>query len=69
MEDTYSTLYFDNFFTSPMLVTKLLEKRIYGIGIVRKYRKKTLPQWKQVSFSSETAWNGSIIVVGKKKKR
>ena len=31
--------------------------------------KKTWPQWKQVSFSSETAWNGSIIVVGKKKKR
>ena len=51
-----------------MLVTKLLEKKFMVLELFENTEKKTWPQWKQVSFSSETAWNGSIIVVGKKKK-
>ena len=31
LENTYCTVYFDNFFNSPLLISKLFEKGIYGI--------------------------------------
>jgi len=41
LKGTYCTLYFDNFFNSPLLVRKLLEERqIYAIGTARKDRKQ-----------------------------
>ena len=35
LRDTYCTLYFDNFFSSPTLIGKLFDDGIYGIGTVR----------------------------------
>ena len=35
MKDTNGYVYFDDFFTSPRLKTKLSENGIYGIGTVR----------------------------------
>ena len=58
----YSTLFFDNLFTSPMLVTKLREKkRIYGTGIVQTDRKKhdqNENRWLSVvkQYSSNEVW-------------
>jgi DNA excision repair protein ERCC-6 len=40
LENTYCTLFFDNFFSSPMLVAKLFDKGIYCIGTARSDRKK-----------------------------
>ena len=50
LRDTNCYVYFDNFFTSPMLMAKLLENGIYGIGTVRANRKHipTLKQNKQM---------------------
>ena len=31
-------LYFDNFFNSPILVEKLFDRRIYGLGTAQSYR-------------------------------
>ena len=42
LKDTNCYVYFDNFFTSPMLMAKLLENCIYGIGTVRANRKHML---------------------------
>ena len=39
LKDTNCYVYFDNFFTSPALMAKLLENDIYGIGTVRVNRK------------------------------
>ena len=39
LNDTYCTLFFDNFFNSPSLVETLYQCGIYGIGTVRKDRK------------------------------
>lgn len=39
LENTFCKLYFDNFFTSPALISKLFEKGIYCIGTVRTDRK------------------------------
>ena len=39
LQDTNCYVYFDNFFTSPTLMAKLLENGIYGIGAVRANRK------------------------------
>ena len=39
LEDTYSTIFFDNFFNSPSLIIKLFEKCLYGIGAARMDRK------------------------------
>ena len=38
LEGSYCTLYFDNFFSSPLLVSKLYEKGLYCVGTVRKDR-------------------------------
>ena len=35
LKDANCYVYFDNFFTSPMLMAKLLENGIYGISTVR----------------------------------
>ena len=50
LKDTNCCVYFDNFFTSSMLMAKLLENGIYGIGTVRANRKHmpTLKQNKQM---------------------
>ena len=50
LKDTNCYVYFDNFFTSPMLMAKLLENGIYGIGTVGANRKHipTLKQNKQM---------------------
>jgi len=40
LENSYCTVYFDNFFNSPTLVKKLFEKNIYAIGTVRSRRKQ-----------------------------
>ena len=39
LDDTYCTLVFDNFFSSPNLVQTLYDKNIYCIGTVRSNRK------------------------------
>ena len=39
LNDTYCTLFFDNFFNSTSLVETLYQRGIYGIGTVRKDRK------------------------------
>ena len=39
LNDTYCTLFSDNFFNSPSLVETLCQRGIYGIGTVRKDRK------------------------------
>ena len=77
LKDTNCYVYFDNFFTSPTLMAKLLENGIYGIGTVRANRKHmpTLKQDKQMkcgehdwqacqSFSA-TKWmdNKSVILL------
>jgi len=40
LEQTYCTLYFDNFFSSPLLINKLYENGIYAIGTARVNRKQ-----------------------------
>lgn len=39
LKDSYCTLYFDNFFTSPALVNELCDQGIYAVATVRKDRK------------------------------
>ena len=39
LNDTYCTLFFNNFFNSPSLVETLYQDGIYGIGTVRKDHK------------------------------
>ena len=39
LRDTYCTLHFDNFFSSPALIGKLFDDGIYGIATVRPNRK------------------------------
>ena len=41
LKDTYSYVYFDNFFMGPILIGKLLENGISGIGAVRENHKQT----------------------------
>ena len=40
LEQSFCTVYFDNFFNSPKLIEKLFQKGIYGIGTVRANRKQ-----------------------------
>ena len=40
LEQSFCTVYFDNFFNSPKLIAKLFQKGIYGIGTVRANRKQ-----------------------------
>lgn len=40
LKGTYCTLYFDNFFNSPLLMSKLFERNIYAIGTVQANRKQ-----------------------------
>ena len=42
LEQSFCTVYFDNFFNSPKLIEKLFQKGIYGIGTVRANRKQML---------------------------
>ena len=39
LEGTFCTLFFENFFNSPLLINKLFEQNIYEIGDVRSSRK------------------------------
>ena len=39
LEGTFCTLFFENFFNSPLLINKLFEQNIYEIGTVRSSRK------------------------------
>ena len=43
LHNSYCTVYFDNFFNSPVLIEKLLDNGIYGVGTVRSIRKH-MPQ-------------------------
>ena len=43
LEQTYCTMYFDNFFNSTTLIKTLFDIGIYGIGTVRSNRKGMLP--------------------------
>ena len=40
LEQSFCTVYFDNFFNSPKLIEKLFQKNIYGIRTVRANRKQ-----------------------------
>ena len=40
LEGSFCTVYFENFFNSPILIEKLFDKNIYAIGAVRKNRKQ-----------------------------
>ena len=40
LERLFCTVYFDNFFNSPILIEKLFQKGSYGIGTVRANRKQ-----------------------------
>ena len=42
LEDTYSTIFFGNFFKSPSLIIRLFNKGLYGIGTARMDRKRML---------------------------
>ena len=35
LKGTFCTLFFDNFFNSPLLINKLFEENIYAVGTVR----------------------------------
>lgn len=39
LENTFCTIFFDNFFNSPSLIVKLYDRKLYGIGTARKDRK------------------------------
>ena len=39
LENSYCTVYFDNFFNSPLLISKLLKKWLYGVGYSQSNRK------------------------------
>ena len=43
LKGTYCTLFFDNFFNSPTLVSRLFERQIYSIGTVQSNRKEMPP--------------------------
>ena len=45
LKNTFCTLFFDNFFNSPILVEKLFDDDIYAVGTVRSNRKQ-MPQMK-----------------------
>ena len=38
LEKTFYTVYFDNFFNSPLLISKLFKKDIYGVGAAQSKR-------------------------------
>ena len=38
LENSYCTVFFDNFFNSPSLITKLYDRGLYGVGTARKDR-------------------------------
>ena len=40
LEQSFSTVYYDNFFNSPKLIETLFQKGIYGIVTVRANRKR-----------------------------
>ena len=40
LEGSFCTVYFDNFFNSPILIEKLFDRNICTIGTVRKNRKQ-----------------------------
>ena len=58
LKDTNCYVYFDNFFTSPTLMAKLLENGIYGIDTVRANRKHmpSLKPDKQMKKRGEHDW-------------
>ena len=39
LEKSYCTVYFDNFFNSPLLISKLFKKGIYGVGTAQSNRR------------------------------
>ena len=39
LEKCYCIVYFDNFFNSPLLISKLFKKRIYGVGTAQSNRR------------------------------
>ena len=43
LRGTFANLYFDNFFTSPLLIQKLFDMDLYSVGTVRANR-KNMPQ-------------------------
>ena len=69
LKDTNCYVYFDNFFTCPTLMAKLLENGIYGTGTVRVNRKhmpslkRDKYSWQACQILSATKWanNKSII--------
>ena len=38
LENSYCTVFFDNFFNSPSLITKLYDRGLSGVGTARKDR-------------------------------
>ena len=38
LENSYCTVFFDNFFHGPSLITKLFDRGLYGVGTARKDR-------------------------------
>ena len=38
LENSYCTVFFDNFFNSPSLITKLYDRGLFGVGTARKNR-------------------------------
>ena len=38
LENSYCTIFFHNFFNTPSLITKLLDRGLYGVGTARKDR-------------------------------
>ena len=78
LRDSYCYIFFDNYFNSPMLIQKLHEQGLYGLGTVRSNRKH-LPEMKkdkdmnrgdhQIKFCKNIAcikWmdNKSVFLVG-----
>ena len=64
LKGTFCTLFFDNFFNSPLLINKLFEENIYAIGTVRsnqKYIPKLKDDKKMVRGDSDFQFSENAI--------
>ena len=65
LKDTYCYVFFDNYFTSPTLLVKLLEMGIYAAGTVRANRKHMpiLKQDKEMSRGEHDCFSANHVSV------
>ena len=64
VKGTFCTLFFDNFFNSPLLINKLFEENIFAIGTVRlnqKHMPKLEDDKKNVREDSDFQFSKNVI--------